>query len=482
MPTSTLYTLYIIYYMIILYIHYILFITWLYFIYIIYYLLHDYTLYIIYYMIIFIYIIYYILHDYTLYTLYIIYYMIILYIHYILFITWLYIIYYLLHDYTLYTLYIIYYMIILYIHYILFITWLYFIYIIYYLLHDYTLYIIYYMIILYIHYILFITWLYIIYLILHDYTLYTLYIIYYMIIHYILFITWLYFIYIIYYILHDYTLYTLYIIYYMIILYIHYILFITWLYFIYIIYYILHDYTLYTLYTLYILTELIAAGDVWRWDEDHNLQPTQRHWGTRTRPEPKPREEVLLGECGPEGVDECQCVWGPSYTWGHSVEGQRASRPVHIHSYSGGARGGEGEGCSSIGCKRQCNHHYDNKVSRTCCSIQAGCHSPHSSPCDSSVCHSYSNSLLSSPPPSNSGQSDPLYTTPGTRSQISLGGQDETDPLQPSSPPWGPQTERDVCGLCLGPVWVHRHLAGEQDMIRGWRSIPGFPVRSGAPA
>ena len=24
--------------------------------------------------------------------------------------------------------------------------------------------------------------------------------------------------------------------------------------------------------------------------------------------EPKPREEVLLGECGPEGVDVCQCV------------------------------------------------------------------------------------------------------------------------------------------------------------------------------
>ena len=52
-----------------------------------------------------------------------------------------------------------------------------------------------------------------------------------------------------------------------------------------------------------------------------------------------------------------------------------------------------------------------------------------SSPCDSSVCHSYSKHILSSPPPSNSGQSDPLYTTPGAWSQISLGGQDKTDPL-----------------------------------------------------
>ena len=25
-------------------------------------------------------------------------------------------------------------------------------------------------------------------------------------------------------------------------------------------------------------------------------------------PDPKPREEVLLGERGPEGVDVCQCV------------------------------------------------------------------------------------------------------------------------------------------------------------------------------
>ena len=136
-----------------------------------------------------------------------------------------------------------------------------------------------------------------------------------------------------------------------------YIIYINWLYIIYInwlyIIYINWLYIIYInwLYIIYILSSLmdvlvarniISAGDVWRWD-DHKLQPTQRHWGTRTR-EPEPREEVLLGECGAEGVDVCQCVWGPSYTWGHSVEGQRASRPVQIHSYSGGARGGEGDG------------------------------------------------------------------------------------------------------------------------------------------
>ena len=198
---------------------------------------------------------------------------------------------------------------------------------------------------------------------------------------------------------------------------------------------------------------------------------------------PEPREEVLLGECGPEGVDVCQCVWGPSYTWGHSVEGQRASRPVHIHSYSGGARGAEGEECWTIVVQ-------DSVTTNIIITIKTPGLVVPSKPAVTHpllslwfLCMSllYQH-LLSSPPPSSSGQSDPLYTTPGPSSQISLGGQDETDPLQPSSPPWGPQTERVLCGLCLGPVWVHRHLTGEQDMIRGWRSGPGFPVRSGAPA
>ena len=120
------------------------------------------------------------------------------------------------------------------------------------------------------------------------------------------------------------------------------------------------------------------------------LQPSQRHWGTNTL-KPKPREEVLLGECGVEGVDECQCVWGPSYTWGHSVEGQRASRPVQIHSYSGGARGGETDDCFSIV--------VPGIVTTIIITLKTpGLVVPSktdvitlSTPCDSSVCHSYTN-------------------------------------------------------------------------------------------
>ena len=112
--------------------------------------------------------------------------------------------------------------------------------------------------------------------------------------------------------------------------------------------------------------------------------------------------------------------------------------------------GGDGWMCH-YRCTGHSNHHHNNKVSRTCCCIQAGCHHPFLSLRFLCMSLLYQQ-LLSSPPPSNSGQSDPLYTTPGARSQISLGGQDKTDPLQPSSPSCGPQTERDVCGLCLGPV------------------------------
>ncbi|CAL8284453.1 unnamed protein product [Gadus morhua 'NCC'] len=76
---------------------------------------------------------------------------------------------------------------------------------------------------------------------------------------------------------------------------------------------------------------------------------------------PEPREEPLEEDAEPpppgrrsSWVKEEQNVWrcvqcglrDPSSTWGHSVEGQRASRPVQIHSYysysGGGQRGGEG--------------------------------------------------------------------------------------------------------------------------------------------
>ena len=107
--------------------------------------------------------------------------------------------------------------------------------------------------------------------------------------------------------------------------------------------------------------------------------------------EPKPREEVLLGECGPEGVDVCQCVWGPSYTWGHSVEGQRASRPVQIHSYSGGARGEEGEECFTTVVPDRVMIIITIKTPGLVVPSKLAVLTP-SSPCDSSVCHSYLNS------------------------------------------------------------------------------------------
>ena len=138
------------------------------------------------------------------------------------------------------------------------------------------------------------------------------------------------------------------------------------------------------------LVIIVFAHDVWRWDDDHKLQPTQRHWGTRTKTEPKPREEVLLGESGPEGVDVCQCVWGPSYTWGHSVEGQRASRPVHIHSYSGGARGGERDECFNTVVPGRVTTISTIKTPGLVVPSKPAVTTP-SSPCDSSVCHSYTN-------------------------------------------------------------------------------------------
>jgi len=119
------------------------------------------------------------------------------------------------------------------------------------------------------------------------------------------------------------------------------------------------------------------------------LQPTQRHWGTKI-PYPKPRVEVLLGGCELEGVDVCQCVWGPSSMWRHSVEGQSASRPVHIHSYSVGAGRAETYDCSNL-------------VVPGSVTIISTIKSPGlvvpskqavitlSSPWDSSVCHSYIN-------------------------------------------------------------------------------------------
>ena len=57
---------------------------------------------------------------------------------------------------------------------------------------------------------------------------------------------------------------------------------------------------------------------------------------------------MRLSECGVEGVEVDQCVRGDS------VEGQSASRTVHIHCYSvrdgggGGGGGGGRDGCFSV--------------------------------------------------------------------------------------------------------------------------------------
>uniref|UniRef100_G3NC15 Uncharacterized protein n=1 Tax=Gasterosteus aculeatus TaxID=69293 RepID=G3NC15_GASAC len=61
----------------------------------------------------------------------------------------------------------------------------------------------------------------------------------------------------------------------------------------------------------------------------------------RQGPEPEPKPGIKrFSECGAEGVEVDQCVRGDS------VEGQRASRTVHIHCYStrgGGGGGGGGD-------------------------------------------------------------------------------------------------------------------------------------------
>uniref|UniRef100_G3NAL6 Uncharacterized protein n=1 Tax=Gasterosteus aculeatus TaxID=69293 RepID=G3NAL6_GASAC len=63
--------------------------------------------------------------------------------------------------------------------------------------------------------------------------------------------------------------------------------------------------------------------------------------GTRTKPEPEPKPRIKrFSECGAEGVEVDQCVRGDS------VEGQRASRKVHIHCYS--TRGGGGGGGADV--------------------------------------------------------------------------------------------------------------------------------------
>ena len=76
----------------------------------------------------------------------------------------------------------------------------------------------------------------------------------------------------------------------------------------------------------------------------YSLQRTQRHRGTNaTRPVKEPKARIKrFSEFGVEGVEVDQFVSGDF------VEGQSASRIVHIHCYSPRVRGGGGDGCFSV--------------------------------------------------------------------------------------------------------------------------------------
>uniref|UniRef100_A0A0E9RLC0 Uncharacterized protein n=1 Tax=Anguilla anguilla TaxID=7936 RepID=A0A0E9RLC0_ANGAN len=59
---------------------------------------------------------------------------------------------------------------------------------------------------------------------------------------------------------------------------------------------------------------------------------------------------------------------------------------------------------------------------------------------------------LSTQPPSNSVQTDPLCIALGPSSQISLDDQDMTGSLSHRSPLCSPQTDGGIDSLCWGPV------------------------------
>ncbi|KAK6291402.1 hypothetical protein J4Q44_G00381680 [Coregonus suidteri] len=160
---------------------------------------------------------------------------------------------------------------------------------------------------------------------------------------------------------------------------------------------------------------------------------------------PKPWIEGL-SECGVECVQVGQCVRGDS------VEGQSAGWPVQIHSYSVGAGGGDVYGSVLIIVPGRVTVVRADQTPGLVIVSKPTVITP-SSPADSFICHSYiSPSLHSTLPPSNSAQSDPLYTAPVHSPQISLGDKDTAAPLSSMSPFCSPQTERGICLLCLGSV------------------------------
>ncbi len=160
-----------------------------------------------------------------------------------------------------------------------------------------------------------------------------------------------------------------------------------------------------------------------------------------------------VSECGVVGVEVDQWVRGDS------VEGQIASRTVHIHCCStrGGGRGGGERGVFVFCCAWHSNHHQSSSDSRTDHSIQTN--SLHCVLSCWLLCKSLLHELfLSTRPPSNSDQSDHFYTAAEAGSQICLDDQDMAAARSPRSPSCCCRTVWGFCSLCLCPVWVHRNL------------------------
>ena len=117
-------------------------------------------------------------------------------------------------------------------------------------------------------------------------------------------------------------------------------------------------------------------------------QGTQTHWTRPASPEPKSR----IKRFSERGV---VCVEVDQWVRGDSVEGQSASRTVHIHCYSvrdrgGGGGGGGGGGCSCVVVPDMVTVHRALQTPRLIIPSKPAVISD-SSPVDSSVTHWYIN-------------------------------------------------------------------------------------------
>lgn len=119
----------------------------------------------------------------------------------------------------------------------------------------------------------------------------------------------------------------------------------------------------------------------------------------------------------------------------------------------------------------QSNYHQSSTDSRTYHPLPA-C-SPHPALSFWFLCTSNRRrSLLSSPLPSNSDQSEDFYTAAGTSSQTSLGDQHTCAPRPQLSLFFCHWTDEAFCVLWLGPASNHRHLkrTKQQDLILKWQN------------